>query len=244
MLIAGAGGFAKELLEIFHQKNETKNLAFYDDVNENAPEFLFNQFHVLRNQLQAKDFFSKYDSLFTIGIGNPALRYDLCRKFIDIGGIFTSVISNKATIGSFDVNIGTGSNILDGAIFSNCTSIGTGCVIYYNAVITHDSLLGDFVQVSPGAIILGGGNISDFALIGTNATILPKISIGKYAVIGAGAVVTKSVPDYALVKGNPSVQTGWVSRYGSKLDFNEEGKAICSVCHQQYILANTEVQEL
>jgi sugar O-acyltransferase (sialic acid O-acetyltransferase NeuD family) len=244
MLIAGAGGFAKELIEIFHQKNETAGLAFYDDINEDVPQFLFNRFQVLRNQLQAKDFFDKHDPLFTIGIGNPGLRYDLYKKFVDIGGVFTSVISPLASISSFDVTIGAGCNILAGAAFSNCTTAGIGCIIYYNAVITHDARLGNFVQVSPGVSILGGGSIGDFTLIGANAIILPNISIGKYAVIGAGSVVTRPVPDYALMKGNPSVQTGWVSKYGCKLNFNNECVASCDISHQKYSLLNNTAVEL
>ena len=65
------------------------------------------------------------------------------------------------------------------------------------------------------------------ATIGANATIVCGIEIGEYAFIGAGAVVTKNVPAYALVMGNPARQTGWMSRNGHKLKFDESGIAIC-----------------
>ena len=65
------------------------------------------------------------------------------------------------------------------------------------------------------------------ASIGANATILCGIEIGAYALIGAGAVVTKSVPDHALVTGNPARQTGWVSKAGNTLHFDEKGFAVC-----------------
>ena len=74
------------------------------------------------------------------------------------------------------------------------------------------------------------------ASIGANATIICGIEIGKYAFIGAGAVVTKSVPAYALVIGNPAKQTGWMSEYGHKLRFTKEGVAICEESGERYKL--------
>lgn len=65
------------------------------------------------------------------------------------------------------------------------------------------------------------------ASIGANATIVCGHDIGKFAFIGAGAVVTKNVPDYALLVGNPARQTGWMSEYGHKLQFDAQGHAVC-----------------
>ena len=72
------------------------------------------------------------------------------------------------------------------------------------------------------------------ASIGANATIVCGNDIGRFAFIGAGAVVTKHVPDYALVVGNPAKQTGWMSEYGHKLKFNNEGVAICEESKEKY----------
>jgi UDP-2-acetamido-3-amino-2,3-dideoxy-glucuronate N-acetyltransferase len=79
------------------------------------------------------------------------------------------------------------------------------------------------------------------ATIGANATIVCGHDIGKYAFIGAGAVVTKNVPDYALVMGNPARQTGWMSEYGHKLKFNSEGMATCEESKEEYRLTNGRV---
>lgn len=79
------------------------------------------------------------------------------------------------------------------------------------------------------------------ATIGANATILCGNDIGKYAFIGAGAVVTKEVKPYALVVGNPSRQVGWMSEYGHRLHFNEEGVATCPESKEQYRLKNDRV---
>jgi UDP-2-acetamido-3-amino-2,3-dideoxy-glucuronate N-acetyltransferase len=74
-----------------------------------------------------------------------------------------------------------------------------------------------------------------------NATIVCGVTIGRYAFIGAGAVVTKDIPDYALVIGNPARQTGWMSEYGHKLRFNPEGVAVCPESGECYKLENGKV---
>jgi len=82
------------------------------------------------------------------------------------------------------------------------------------------------------------------ASIGANATIVCGHDIGRFAFIGAGAVVTKSVPDYALVIGNPARQTGWMSEYGHKLQFDANGKAACPESNEKYQLENGRVVKL
>lgn len=82
------------------------------------------------------------------------------------------------------------------------------------------------------------------ASIGANATIICGNEIGAYAFIGAGAVVTKPVPAYALITGNPGVQTGWMSEDGHKLVFDMDGKAICKASGQQYQLMNDKVERI
>jgi UDP-2-acetamido-3-amino-2,3-dideoxy-glucuronate N-acetyltransferase len=82
------------------------------------------------------------------------------------------------------------------------------------------------------------------ATIGANATIICGCEIGRYAFVGAGAVVTKSVPDYALVTGNPARQTGWMSEYGHRLHFDEKGKAACPESMEQYLLEQNKVRKI
>jgi len=82
------------------------------------------------------------------------------------------------------------------------------------------------------------------ASIGANATIVCGHDIGEYAFIGAGAVVTKEVPAFALVVGNPAKQIGWISEYGHRLNFNEEGIAVCPESNEKYKFHNGEVSKL
>lgn len=82
------------------------------------------------------------------------------------------------------------------------------------------------------------------ASIGANATIVCGHDIGQFAFIGAGAVVTKHVPDFALVVGNPAKQTGWMSEYGQKLIFDVNGLATCSESGQKYELKDKSVKRI
>lgn len=82
------------------------------------------------------------------------------------------------------------------------------------------------------------------ASIGANATIICGIEIGTFAFIAAGAVVTKDVPAYALVVGNPARQKGWMSEYGQKLDFDSSGVAFCSESKEKYQLKNGVVSKV
>ena len=82
------------------------------------------------------------------------------------------------------------------------------------------------------------------ASIGANATIVCGHDIGAFAFIGAGSVVTKTIPAYALVVGNPAKQLGWMSEFGHRLDFNEKGLAVCPESNEQYQLTNNQVTKL
>jgi UDP-2-acetamido-3-amino-2,3-dideoxy-glucuronate N-acetyltransferase len=82
------------------------------------------------------------------------------------------------------------------------------------------------------------------ASIGANATIVCGNNIGEFAFIGAGAVVTKNVPAYALVMGNPAKQTGWMSEFGHKLKFDNNGVAVCPESNQKYQLKENKVTRI
>jgi len=82
------------------------------------------------------------------------------------------------------------------------------------------------------------------ASIGANATIICGHDIGAYAFVGAGAVVVKEVPDYALVVGNPSKQIGWMSEYGHKLNFDQNGEAVCPERGEKYVLKEGKVKKV
>lgn len=83
--------------------------------------------------------------------------------------------------------------------------------------------------------------VKEGASIGANATIVCGNNIGKFAFVGAGAVITKELPDYSLWVGNPAKQIGWISEFGHRLNFDENGNAACQESKEKYTLNNNKV---
>jgi sugar O-acyltransferase (sialic acid O-acetyltransferase NeuD family) len=206
MLVIGAKGLAKEVLEIIYQEHGdiTDSLRFYDDVNLDGPDMLYGQYPILKSEAAAKAYLVSEDNRFVLGIGNPYLRYKLCCKFEDMGGVLTSTISPGVTKGNHNISIGAGSNVFKHAVISNDVSIGKGVIVYFNSLVTHDVTVGNYVELSPGAVLLGRCSVGDFSHIGSGAIILADVTVGKGVVVAAGAVVTKDVPDNCMVAGVPA----------------------------------------
>lgn len=205
MIIVGAKGFAKEVLEIVYQLDLLEDLAFFDDISVDVENLLYDRFKVLRTDDQVKAHFAEFGNHYSLGVGIPKIRQSLEAKFNNLGGELVSLISPKADIGHFDVTIKPGANILSNAIIANGCKIGKAALIYHNAQITHDCTVGDFCELSPGATMLGASQIGNNVSLGANSTILPKIKIGNNCIIGSGSVVTKDIPENSIVVGVPGV---------------------------------------
>lgn len=204
MLVVGAKGFAKEVLELLNHDNSLDNIAFYDDVNIDIGDHLYDRFPILKNEEQVKYFFNKYGNEFTIGIGGPILRKMLYDKFIKLGGDFTSTISKNATIGNFGNKISEGVNLMQSIVLTNDIEIGIGVLVNQLSSIGHDVKIGDFCEICPNVSVSGNCEIGEYSFIGTGAVILPKVKIGKNVIVGAGAVVSKNLPDNCVAVGIPA----------------------------------------
>lgn len=204
MIVIGAKGFGKEVLEIFHQKKELENLAFYDDVNVDLPDLLYGKFPILKNEEQVKEHFKNFGNQFTIGIGGPKLRKMLYEKIVALGGQFISTISTTSYIGNYGNHIAEGCNIMQKVILTNDITLKIGVIINQMSSIGHDVIIGDFSEICPNVSISGNCTIGKYVFIGTGAIILPKIRIGNNVTIGAGAVVSKDLPDNCVAVGVPA----------------------------------------
>lgn len=182
----------------------------------------------------------------------------------------TTVIDDGATIGSGtkiwhfthimpDCKIGENCNlgqnvvVMQGVILGNNVKVQNNVSIYTGVTCDDDVFLGPSMVftnvINPRSAVnrrdkYAKTHVGKGATIGANATIVCGNNIGEYAFIGAGAVVTKDVPDYALVVGNPARQTGWMSEYGHKLEFDKNGMAICPESKQQYKLDDGKVTRI
>src|SRR5690349_1853956 len=136
------------------------------------------------------------------------------------------VVSPKVTLGK-NVRVQNNVSIYEGVICEDDVFLGPSMV--FTNVINPRSAVSRKHEYLKTLVRKG-------ASIGANATIVCGNEIGEFAFIGAGAVVTKPVPSFALVVGNPARQTGWMSEYGHKLKFDNQGKAVCPESNQEYQL--------
>jgi UDP-2-acetamido-3-amino-2,3-dideoxy-glucuronate N-acetyltransferase len=183
----------------------------------------------------------------------------------------TSIIDNKVTIGNgtkiwhfshlqSGATIGKNCSIGQNVYIGNNVIIGNSVKIQNNVSIYEGVELEDFVFCGPSMtftnILLPRSEfpqkgskfylktlVKKSASIGANATIICGNTIGKYAMVGAGAVVTKNIPDFALVVGNPGRIVGWVDKKGLNLNFNEDGLSYCEnyqIINDKLILLDTK----
>ncbi len=206
MIIAGAGGHARELLGILAESGKSGDIGqvfLFDDLSRDAPATVWGRFRVLHTAGEAKALLAK-DPAFIIGAGKPEVRKLLFEKMIALGGEVRAAISPFARIGIYNVKIGPGVNIMTGAVITQDIQMGTGCLVHCNVTVHHDCRIGDFCELSPGCHILGNVTIGDLCSIGAGSILLPGVTIGDKAVIGAGAVVTRDVAPGRIVKGVPA----------------------------------------
>lgn len=143
------------------------------------------------------------------------------------------VVSPQVTLGN-NVKVQNNVSIYTGVVCEDDVFLGPSMV--FTNVINPRSAIARKNEYKQTIVRRG-------ASIGANATVVCGNEIGEYAMIGAGAVVTKAVPAFALVVGNPARQLGWISEYGHRLEFDSSGMATCQESGQQYVLANNIVKK-
>ncbi len=164
---------------------------------------------------------------------------------------FTHIMSN-CTIGE-NCNFGQNVVVSPEVILGNNVKVQNNVSIYTGVICEDDVFLGPSMVftnvINPRSAVNRKSEyartlVKRGASIGANATIVCGHDIGEFAFIGAGAVVTKSVPAYALIVGNPARQMGWMSEYGQKLKFDENGFAVCPESKEKYKLENGKVSKI
>ncbi len=158
-----------------------------------------------------------------------------------------------------DCTIGESCNIGQNVVISPQVVLGRNVKVQNNVSIYTGVICEDDVFLGPSMVFTNVTNprsavnrkseyaktlVKKGASIGANATIVCGHDIGRFAFIGAGAVVTKHVPDYALLVGNPAKQIGWMSEFGQRLEFDADGFATCEESGEKYELKNKQVSKL
>lgn len=197
LLIIGAGGHAKVVIEACNLSNPQLVLNVVDQSSDKVDTLLFEKYRVT-----LLDFSSNLPNICHIAIGNNKIRRGLFNYIKQLNRSLHSVLHPDALI-SPSARIHDGSFIAARTVIAAESIIEPGCIVNHGAVVDHDCHIGAFSHIAPHSTLCGGVRVGEGVLIGAGATVLPMVKIGKCAVIGAGAVVTSNIPEGKTVTGIP-----------------------------------------
>ena len=215
VVIIGAGGFAREVLDICEACNQKKPtyevMGFIVDQQYGSPGTLINGKPILGEYSWLEN--NAEQVLVTCAVGAPHHRYQLINRAQNLGCKFVTLIHPSAILTRW-VTYGEGVIITAGCILTNQISIGSHVHINLNCTIGHDAVINDFVTLSPGVHVSGNVLIQQGCYIGTGANIIEKINFGAWSIIGAGSTIVNDVPPNTTVVGVPGKvikthQEGW-----------------------------------
>ncbi|GAA4387314.1 acetyltransferase [Ornithinibacter aureus] len=207
VVVIGASGFGRECLDVLEAMAEAGSPVDVAGVVDDGPSELnlgrlaargVAYLGTVDDWLVASEPMARY----VLGIGRPQVRRRVAVRLDEAGARPFTAVHPSATFGS-RVATGEGLVVCAGAAISTNARLGRHVHINPNATIGHDSVLRDFVSVNPGAVVSGEVIIRGGTLVGASATILQGLSVGEGTIVGAGSVVTRDVPDAAVVKGVP-----------------------------------------
>jgi sugar O-acyltransferase (sialic acid O-acetyltransferase NeuD family) len=202
VFIIGAGGFAREAFDVYIDlKREEDVLGFLEENCKIDGKMLNGR--PVHDISYLNTFKEPKNEFLLIGAIGSTKRKRLLTNLENSGFQFDTII-HKSVIHSRWVKIGGGSIITPGVIMTCQIELGRHVIVNLGVRIGHDVTIGNFTTLSPGAEIMGRAALGEQVYVGTNATVLNRVKVGNGAIIAAGAVVTKDVPEMALVAGVPA----------------------------------------
>ena len=205
VVIIGAGGFGREVLEIFKDHNrvsKTWNILGFIDENKELHGKMVNGYPVLGDL----DWLGKHNSSdlgCVCAIGACETRRRVVEKLEEVGINFCNAIHPSVIMSEF-VELGQDVIICAGSILTVNISIGNHVHIDTNCTVAHDAVIGDYCRLNPGVRINGENHLGEGVYVGTGGTFIQKVSVGNWATIGAGAVVIDDIPERVVAVGVPA----------------------------------------
>jgi sugar O-acyltransferase (sialic acid O-acetyltransferase NeuD family) len=203
MVIFGAGGHGKVVLDILQHDRRVNLVGFIDD-DRNSHEKFVDGTPVLGDVGNLPSLIAAHQlDGAVIAVGNNKVRAALFMQVKSLGLKLENAIHPKALIAG-DVIIGEGVVVASGAIINTGTKIGDNVIINTGVIIDHDNVIEDHVHISPGVKLGGKVTVKKYTHIGLGSTVAQRLTIGENATVGAGAVVLADVPENTLVVGVPA----------------------------------------
>lgn len=204
LVILGAGGFARETLDVVDAINAVSEQfdmrGFIVDADYARPGETVNDKPILGDF----DWLAgRPDVLAVCGVGAPHIRRQMILKAAQMGIQFAVLVHPRATLTRW-VELGAGTIITAGCVLTNQIRLGQHVHLNLNCTVGHDALIDDFATLSPGIHVSGGVHIEEGAYIGTGAALIEKVTIGKWSTIGAGSAVVRDIPPNVTAVGVPA----------------------------------------
>jgi len=205
VVIVGAGGFGREVLEMFKDHNrvsKTWNILGFIDENKELHGKMVNGYPVLGGL----DWLRKHNSNdlgCVCAIGACETRKRVVEKLEEVGINFCNAIHPSVIMSEF-VELGQDVIICAGSILTVNIRIGNHVHIDTNCTVAHDAVIGDYCRLNPGVRINGENHLGEGVYVGTGGTFIQKVSVGNWATIGAGAVVIDDIPERVVAVGVPA----------------------------------------
>lgn len=212
LIVVGAGGFGREVLDVVDAVNATGDTPVWtiagvvDDrptdanlthLRTRGVAYLGTTAEVLGGDAASRP------THYVVGIGSPAVRRTVAER-LDAAGLVPATLEHPTATRGFDVEIGPGSVLCAGVRLTTHIRIGRHVHLNLNTTVGHDTTIGDYVSANPLASISGDCVIEEEALIGVSGVILNGLRVGRGSVVGGSACVVKDVPPDVVVKGVPA----------------------------------------
>jgi UDP-perosamine 4-acetyltransferase len=202
LLVYGAGGHAKVVIAMAERVERYRIIGCIDDDPE-AADRIVSGFHVLGSGRDLARLRGEGASVGFVAVGDNSARRDLSAGMRRAGFRTPSLIDPTAVV-LRTATVNDGVAVLPHAFVGADTVVGEGALVSVGVTLGHDSVLGAYAQLAPGAKVAGGVTIGEGTILGLNSSVLPGIRIGSRVTVGAGAVVTRDLPNGAIVAGIPA----------------------------------------
>lgn len=215
VVMIGAGGFAREVIDVFEAINNIKPIyeimGYIVEAGYGIPGTYINEKPILGGFEWLEK--NKEEVKAICGVGTPEVRFRLVKKAANLGVSFCKIVHPRAVLTRW-VTIGEGSVITAGCILTNNILVGNHVHINLACTIGHDTVIEDFATLAPGAHISGNVKLGEGCYIGTGANIIDKKRVGSWSLVGAGSTIITDIPKNATAVGVPgkvikSKSDGW-----------------------------------
>lgn len=198
ILLIGKSGLAKDLLTVFKEENYIRDVTLFDNVSNDGETLLYNQFRIITNLDDLKEYFELEANYFIAAIGSPRKRKEICSQLVAMGGINFSYINSKSMISPFAEISENGVIIQVGCQVSSSVIIEDGVFLNVRCMVGHDCHIGKYTTLSPDVKLLGNVKVGENCVLATGVTVMPNVIIGNNVKIGMNKLVTENIPDNTM----------------------------------------------